>query len=93
MENTTDSNGVVSDALVRRLTELLLVNNATGISAQQIADVVRKEMPEELAILAYHTGDGGREWQSCSSWLHRGEYIALMASPNTKSSATPNNGH
>ena len=41
MENTTDANGVVSDALVRRLTELLLVNNATGISAQQIFDAIR----------------------------------------------------
>ena len=41
MKTTTDVNGVVSDALVRRLTELLLVNNATGISAQQIFDTVQ----------------------------------------------------
>lgn len=83
MENTTDVNGVVSDALVRRINDLLCRKNATGISAQEIADEVRKELPEEQAILAYHTGDGPREWNSCSTWLHRGEYIALMSSPNT----------
>ena len=41
MKTTTDINGVVSDALVRRLNDLLLVNNATGISAQQIFDAIR----------------------------------------------------
>lgn len=33
---------------------------------------------EKLEVLAYHTGEGPRQWYTVSSWLRKGQTIVLM---------------